>query len=671
MSIQEKILDLRKRINKYNEYYYSKDESIISDVEYDDLIKELEELEEKYPEYKDVNSPTSKVGYNISDNKFRKVKHKVPMLSLANTYNKKEIVEFIKRVYKNLVVDTKVSFALELKLDGLSISVFYKNGKLVQALTRGDGEFGEDVTENIFQISSIPKELRRKIDIEIRGEVVLPISSFEKINNNRIKNNLEPFANPRNAASGTLRQLDPEVVKERELDAYFYFLVDAEKYGFSKHDESIKFLEELNIKTTGVCEVINSADEIEKRINYWEENRKEKDYETDGLVIKINELNLWNELGNTSKTPRWAIAYKFPANTISTKLLDVTWQVGRTGKVTPVAELEEVFLSGSKIKRASLHNFQEIKKKGIMIGDTVFIEKAAEIIPQVVKCVKEVRNGKEIDIKEPEFCPSCNEKLVREAGQVDIKCINPECPSKIKSEIEYFTSRDGMNIIGLGSKIVDKFLKLGYIKDISDIYDLKNFKNELEKIDKMGERSISNLLNSIENSKNNDYDKILYSLGIPFVGKVASKILAKESKNIDVLMNMNYETLLSINGIGDIMAKEIVSFFKDEKKLKIISKLKSKGINFEIKNSAENISNNILDNKTFLVTGTLSNYTRSEINKKIEDYGGKILTSISKKLDYLIIGENPGSKLEKANKIQSIKILTEEDFENMLNNNFD
>ena len=586
------------------------------------------------------------------------------MLSLANSYNSGEVLDFIERIKKRIGNEQELKYCLEVKLDGLSISLTYEQGKLVRAVTRGDGYIGEDVTENIMQIESVVKELPQAIDIEIRGEVVLPLENFEKLNAARYEKGEELFANPRNAASGTLRQLDSRIVKERGLDAYFYFLVEAEKLGIKSHSESIKFLESLGIKTTGIFEILENSKQIDERIIFWEKEREKLPYETDGLVIKVDEINLWEEIGYTSKTPRWAIAYKFPAHQVSTILNDITWQVGRTGKLTPVAELEEVELSGSRVKRASLHNINEIQRKDIRIGDRVFIEKAAEIIPQVVKAIKEDRKGNEKIIVEPENCPICNHKLEREEGLVDIKCVNEECPAKIQGEIEYFVSRDALNIMGLGSKIVEKFIELGYIKNVADIYDLKNHREDLEKLDKMGKKSIDNLLSSIENSKTREYDKVIYSLGISFIGKVASKILAKSSKNIDNLSKMSFEELTTIDGIGEIAAKEIISYFSKEKNKNLIKTLKEKGLKFEItetENSQINENKNF-SGKTFLFTGTLKHFTRDQIKEEIEKLGGKNLSAVSKNLDYLIVGEKAGSKLKKAQEISSIKILTEEEF---------
>ena len=664
MNEKEKIFVQRQLLKKYSDAYYNENKSLISDYEYDKLLKELEELEKKYPEYASENSPTQNVGASVRENKFKKVEHVHPMLSLANSYNSGEVLDFIERIKKRIGNEQELKYCLEVKLDGLSISLTYEQGKLVRAVTRGDGYIGEDVTENIMQIESVVKELPQAIDMEIRGEVVLPLENFEKLNAARYEKGEELFANPRNAASGTLRQLDSRIVKERGLDAYFYFLVEAEKLGIKSHSESIKFLESLGIKTTGIFETLENSKQIDERIIFWEKEREKLPYETDGLVIKVDEINLWEEIGYTSKTPRWAIAYKFPAHQVSTILNDITWQVGRTGKLTPVAELEEVELSGSRVKRASLHNINEIQRKDIRIGDRVFIEKAAEIIPQVVKAIKEDRKGNEKIIVEPENCPVCNHKLEREEGLVDIKCVNEECPAKIQGEIEYFVSRDALNIMGLGSKIVEKFIELGYIKNVADIYDLKNHREDLEKLDKMGKKSIDNLLSSIENSKTREYDKVIYSLGISFIGKVASKILAKSSKNIDNLSKMSFEELTTIDGIGEIAAKEIISYFSKEKNKNLIKTLKEKGLKFEITETENSqiSENKNFSGKTFLFTGTLKHFTRDQIKEEIEKLGGKNLSAVSKNLDYLIVGEKAGSKLKKAQEISSIKILTEEEF---------
>lgn len=666
MKKEERIKELRELIEKYSYYYYTLNESLISDVEFDKLLKELEELEKINPQYSMFDSPTMQVGSSLKNTKFSKVTHKEKMLSLSNSYNIGEIEDFIKRVDKLLENRKKPSYVLEVKLDGLSISVTYKDGKLIQGVTRGDGVIGEDVTENILQIQSIPKFLKEKIDIEVRGEIVLPISKFQKINEKRLANGEEIFANPRNAASGTLRQLDPEIVKERGLDCYFYFVVGGEKYGIKTHREAFDFIEKIGLKTTGIDEVLTSVEEIDKRIEYWKDAREKLDYETDGMVLKVNEIEYWEVLGNTTKSPRWAIAYKFPAKQVSTKLLGITWQVGRTGKVTPVAELEEVEVSGSRVKRASLHNFDEIVRKDIKIGDKVFIEKAAEIIPQVVKSIKELRTGEEQEVLAPIVCPICGTTLEKEEGLVDLKCPNPSCPAKVQGRFEYFVSRDGMNIIGLGQKIVERFLELGYLNDVTDIYRLSEHREEMEGLEKMGKKSVENLLNSIEESKQREYSKVLYSLGIPEVGKFMANLLADESGSIDRLMVMTKDELLMINGVGEKVADSIINFFASEENLEIIEKLKGFGLNFSGEKQSK-VKKNIFEGKTFLVTGKLTKFTREGIKEEIEKFGGKNLSAVSKNLDYLIVGEKAGSKLKKAQEIDTIKIITEEEFFNIVN----
>lgn len=664
-NIEKEIKRLREEIERYNYYYYSMNESLISDVEYDKLLKNLEKLEKENPQFANELSPSVNVGSSLKDTKFEKVTHKSPMLSLSNSYNIGDIEDFMKRAEKIILQErsgkTKIDYVLEVKLDGLSISVTYEKGKLVKAVTRGDGIIGEDVTENVMQIKSVPKFLKENIDIEVRGEIVLPISKFHELNKKRMEEGEEIFANPRNAASGTLRQIDAEIVKERGLDCYFYFIVDSEKYNLLTHKDALDYIERLGLKTTGIGEVVESAEELEKRIEFWGTEREKLDYETDGMVIKVNSLELWNILGSTTKSPRWAIAYKFPAKQVSTKLLDITWQVGRTGKVTPVAELEEVEVSGSRVKRASLHNFDEIERKDIRIGDRVIIEKAAEIIPQVVKSIKEVRTGEEKIVVPPVNCPICNSVLEKEERLVDLKCVNKHCMGKVQGKIEYFVSRDGMNIIGLGERIIERFLELGFIKDITDIYNLKNFRQDIAGLEKMGEKSVENLLNSIEESKKRDYSKTLYALGIPYVGKFLGNLLAEKSKNIETLMNMTEEELLMIDGVGEKVAKSVYSFMREPVNIEIIEKLKNAGVNFTLLKENK-VEKDVFQGKNFLVTGKLEKFTRKEIQEEIEKFGGKNLSAVSKNLDYLIVGKDAGSKLKKAQDIGTIKILSEEEF---------
>ena len=679
--IKEKYEKLRKEIEKHNNLYYNEDNPIISDMEYDKLIRELRDLEEINPnlkvEYEIKNSkvgfgneksenenvsPTEKIG-GIASEKFSKVRHRVPMLSLSNTYNISEIEDFDKRVKKIIDVKKKIDYVLELKLDGLSISLIYENGVLKQGITRGDGQIGEDVTENIMEIKSIPKKLKEPISLEVRGEVILPISEFGRINQEREDEGEDVFANPRNAAAGTIRQLDKSIVKERKLDCYLYYLVNAEKYGMKTHKESIEYIEKLGFKTTKIFELYNDFGKLEKAIDVWKTKREKLDYETDGLVIKVNEFEHYDELGYTTKSPRWAIAYKFPAEQVKTKLYDVTFQVGRTGVVTPVAELEAVNLSGSVVKRASLHNFDEIRRKEIKIGDNVIIEKAAEIIPQVVNVVFEDRKGDEKDIEVPTNCPICDSELVKEEGQVALKCLNPQCPEKVKREIAYFVSRDAMNITGLGEKIVEKFIELGKIKTVVDIYSLKNYAEELENLEKMGKKSVENLINSIEESKKQGFSKVLYALGIPFVGKFNANLLTKNYNSIELLKEKSIEDLLEIKGIGDKVAVAVHTYLNDENNWAKIVALKEIGLQFEAeKAEEEKIEDNPIKGKSFLATGKLEKYKRNDIKDIILAKGGNYLSGVTKKLDYLIAGEKAGSKLSKAEEL-GVRVLTEEEFE--------
>ena len=671
--IQEKYTKLRNEIEYHNNLYYNEDNPIISDMEYDFLIRELKELEQKYPELLEYNkngenSPTEKIGGTASE-KFSKVRHRVPMLSLSNTYNISEIEDFDKRVKKIILAENiennskELEYILELKLDGLSISLIYENGMLVQAVTRGDGQVGEDVTENIREIPTIPKKLKENISLEVRGEIILPISSFNRINQEREDEGEDVFANPRNAASGTIRQLDKTIVAERGLDCYLYYLVNAENYGIKTHLESIEYIEKLGFKTTKIFEKYTDFKKLEEAIDKWHDDRKKLDYETDGLVIKVNNFSLYEILGYTTKSPRWAIAYKFPAEQVKTKLMDVTFQVGRTGVITPVAELEAVNLSGSVVKRASLHNFDEIRRKDIKIGDNVIVEKAAEIIPQVVNVVFDDRTGEEIEIQEPANCPVCNSELAHEEGLVALKCHNPLCPEKVKRQIAYFVSRDAMNISGLGDKIVEKFIELGKIKTIVDIYSLKEYREELENLEKMGQKSVDNLINNIEASKNRDFSKVLYALGIPFVGKFNANLLTKNFKNIENLKNQSIENLLAVKGIGNKVAIAVNTFLNNENNWKIITDLQNIGLQFAINESdLKEIADNPIKGKNFLATGKLQKYKRNDIKDIILSKGGNYLSAVSKNLNFLIAGEKAGSKLEKAEKL-GIRVLTEEEFE--------
>lgn len=656
-------LKLKEDINKYNYHYYEKNESLISDKEFDDLLVKLSEMEQKFPHFKDNMSPTSKVGGFVSE-KFSKVKHTTSMLSLSNTYNIGDIKDFNNRIQKILNTSTPLEYVLELKLDGISISLIYEKGILKKAVTRGDGVYGEDVTQNVMQIENVPLKLSEDIDIEVRGEIILPISNFNKINEIREINGEAVFANPRNAASGTIRQLDENIVKERGLACYLYYVVNPTNFGIKTHIESVNLLKKLGFSTTNVFEIYKNFDEIEKAIESWNIKRKKLDYETDGLVFKVNDLMLYDVLGFTAKSPRWAIAYKFKPEQAITKIKSIDYQVGRTGVVTPVANFEPINLSGSIVKRASLHNFDEIYKKDIRIFDKVVVEKAAEIIPQVINVLFDKRDGSEIVINKPSICPSCNYELHTFEDIVAIKCINPYCPEKILRLIEYFVSRDCMNIKGLGTKITKKLIDMGFITNILDLYNLKNMRDKLIELDKMGEKNVDNLLNSIEESINNSYEKVIYSLGINYVGKTTASLICEKYTNIDELMSANIAELSDIKGVGIKVATSIYEYFQTDNARRIIASLKQIGFKLEYEEK-ELLHNENISGKSFLATGTFTNFKREDIKDIIKKYNGIYLSAVSKNLDYLIVGEKAGSKLKKANDL-NINILTEDEFIKMI-----
>ena len=663
-NIKKRYEELINLLHKYNYYYYEKNESLVSDVEYDTMLKEVEALEEKYPEIKSKNSPTDKVGSHFKDTKFNKVTHKQAMLSLSNSYNIGDVADFIVRAKKT--IDEEMEYALELKLDGLSISVIYEDGRLVQAITRGDGVIGEDVTENIMEIESIPHYLKERVSLEVRGEIVFPLAKFGELNARRLANGEEVFANPRNAASGTIRQLDASIVKDRELDCYFYYLVNGENYGITKHKESFEYIEKMGLKTSGVCEVCKSIEELEERIIYWEKERHSLPYETDGLVIKINDYEHHALLGNTTKAPRWSIAYKFPAKQVTTRMLGVTYQVGRTGAVTPVAELEAVEVSGSVVRRASLHNFDEVRRKDIKIGDKVFIEKAAEIIPQVIKVVKEERTGEEQEIIPPTHCPICDTELLQEEGLVALKCPNPNCDAKTQRKIEYFVSRDAMNVDGLSEATLQKMIDVGLLNEIYDLFTLKDHKEEILELEGFGEKSYQNLINAINDSKQPALANFIYSLGIPNVGLSNAKLICKHFKeDFNAIREADAEDFIAIDQIGPMIAEAMVSYFHTPHNQKILEQL-LQYVQFEKKEESK--TEQILEGKTFVVTGSLDHFdNRKQLKEEIEQMGGKVTGSVSKKTDYLINNDkmSQSSKNKKAMEL-NIPILSEEDFLNLI-----
>lgn len=653
-----KIMDeLIEKINKASIEYYVNDNPTITDQEYDDYYNELLRLEKKYPELKKSNSPTLRVGGKVVD-KFEKVTHDTPMLSFDDIFNEDEIVLFDERIRKSC---PNASYTLEPKMDGLSGSLLYKNGVLVRAATRGDGLIGENITHNVETIKSVPLKLNKALDIEVRGEIYMSKASFEKCNKEREKNGENLFANPRNAAAGSVRQLDSKIAAKRNLDFMAYFLPNPEKYGIKTQEESLKLLKELGFKTNyklngiakGVNDIISYIDDLGKK-------RPDLPFEIDGVVLKVNSLDDEAKLGFTERVPRWGIAYKFPAEEVLTTLKDIKFTVGRTGKITPNAIFSPVHVAGSIVSKATLHNEDYCLDKDVRVGDVISIRKAGDVIPEVVEVKKERRTGNEVLFKMIENCPMCSSKLVKE--DANYFCKNSLCPARKIEGLIHFASRDTMNIDGLGERIIEDFYNMGFIKSISDIYLLSNHKEDLIELEGFGEKSVNNLLNSIENSKNNSLEKVLFALGIRHVGKKTAKIIAKRYKTIDNLINASEEELTSVNDIGEIIAKSIKEYLSDSNNLNLIEDLKKLGLNFEYKNEGEDDK---LSGMTFVLTGTLEKYKRDELTKILENKGAKVTSSVTKKTSAVIVGDKPGSKYDKALKL-GITIYNEKDVENII-----
>lgn len=656
MDIKKRIDELKEIIFRANREYYMLDNSIISDQEYDRYMQELMTLEEKYPEYKTNDSPTQIVGSKVLD-KFAKVTHKIPMLSLGNIFNESEIINFDKRIRKEI---DNPKYVCELKIDGLSVSVTYKNGILIQGATRGDGTIGEDITNNVMTIKSLPHTLNQKIDIEVRGEIYMRKDVFEKINEQRAKEGRSLLQNPRNAASGSVHQLDYNITKNRHLDCFIYHLPNPFDYDIYTHHEALEFMEKLGFVVNSNRILANNIKEVIDYINYWTENRNTLPYEIDGIVIKLDDINSQNKLGFTARTPKWATAYKFPAEIVKTRLIDIIFTVGRTGKITPNAVLEPVKIAGSTIARATLHNEDNVVYKDIRINDKVLIRKAGDVIPEVVCADKNERNGSEKKFVMIENCPICNTKLIRKEKEADYYCPNINCDARKVETIIHFAERGAMNIEGLGENVIEDLYNQGFIKKITDIYHLEKYEQELVLLEGFGPKLISNLKEGIENSKQNSLEKLIFGLGIRQVGSKTAKILARQFKDIDNLIEADYEKLNNINDIGPIIAKNIVDYFKDPQNLELISELKELGINTKYLTQESEEKEEFL-NKKFVLTGTLTNITREQAQKLIENYGGSVSNSVSSKTNALIVGENPGSKYDKAIKL-NIPIWNEEEF---------
>lgn len=671
MSIQaqKKIEELRKQILDHDHKYYVLADPVISDSEYDMLVKELEKLESENPDLITPDSPTQRVGKDLTK-VFNPVQHKIPMLSLANTYSEEDLFDFDRRVKEGLPESETIRYVVELKIDGASVSIHYINGYLQSGATRGDGVIGEEITANVKTIKTVP--LRLKIpssrtypinDIEVRGEIYMKIGDFLKLNKEREIAGEKLFANPRNSAAGTLKMQDPRIVSKRKLSMFAYSIVGNEEV-VSSQSENLKLLSEFGFVVnpeTKLCSDIHEALEFCRKL---ETKRESLPYEIDGAVIKVNSLKQQKILGNIAKSPRWAVAYKFKARQAFSRLNDITWQVGRTGTITPVAELEPVFLSGSTISRATLHNFDEIKRKDIRIGDKVILEKGGDVIPKIVGVVLKERDINSKPIVPPSKCPVCGSNLFKPEDEVALYCENSECPAQIRGRLEHFASRGAMDIEGLGEALINIFVDKGLLNTYDEIYNLKNHRKELIDIERLGAKSIDKLLNAIEKSKKQPFSKVLYALGIRYVGAGAAKKLASWFNSIDELISAPEEEILGIHEIGESISQSIKTFFSNVKNLQIIERLKSDGLVF--KSEKKLLNKNVLLNKTFVLTGSLSELSREEAKDKIIALGGKVISSISKKTDYLVVGEKPGSKFDKA-KALAIKIINEKEFIELLN----
>lgn len=658
--IKERIDYLRSEINRHNQLYYQKSEPEISDFDYDQLIKELQKLEDHYPEFKIETSPTQFFGSDLSDIQ-KNIPHKIRMYSLENAYSLNEVKQFLYKISEEFKSFPEV--LCEQKIDGLSINLFYKEGHLQYATTRGDGFVGEIVTDNIKTIKSIPQDIPFHGEIEIRGEVYLPHESFLKINEERELEGLKLFANPRNAASGSLKLKSAEDVEKRQLQAFIYSIGFCSERLVQSQSELLELLKSFQFPVNPHYLKAHNMNEVENFCNYWDKERNHLKYDTDGIVIKINSFHLQEELSYTSKSPKWAIAYKFKAEEKITELLDVQFQVGRTGAITPVAVLKPVFIAGSQVSRATLHNEEEIERLDLRIGDQVKIIKSGEIIPKVLGISGSNRPGIENKVKFPTLCPVCMHPLKKEDTGAITYCINALCPAQLQRRIEHFTSREAMDIEGLGPSNIKTFIEEGLIKSIEDIYNLDY--NKIQSIDRQGEKSADNLKKAIHDSKNQVFYRLLFALGIRFVGSKTAKVLCQHYQNIDQLMNATYEQLIEIPEIGDKIALSVVDFFMQEDNRNLIKNLKIIGLNF--KSESKGKINSSISNKKFLVTGTMNQFNRTELHDIIEKNGGIIISAVSKNLDYLIVGENSGSKLEKAKKINTVNIISEEEFLKLIN----
>ncbi|MFC0523664.1 NAD-dependent DNA ligase LigA [Pontibacillus salicampi] len=663
MNSQERIQELRKELEKYNYEYHVLDTPSVSDYEYDKRMQELVSLEEEYPELITADSPSQRVGGKPLD-AFEKVQHVIPMLSLGNAFNEEDLRDFDKRVQDG--IGEQVSYVCELKIDGLAISLRYEDGLFVQGATRGDGTTGEDITVNLRTIRSIPLRMPEGETIEVRGEAFMPHRSFIALNEAKEENGEEPFANPRNAAAGSLRQLDPKIAASRNLDIFLYGVGQWDAGELESHSERLEYLKKLGFKTNPEWRKCATIEEVIAYVQEWTEARNQLNYEIDGIVIKVDHLDQQEELGFTAKGPRWAIAYKFPAEEAITKLTDIELSVGRTGAVTPTAILEPVKVAGTTVQRASLHNEDLIREKDIRIGDTVVIKKAGDIIPEVVRVVWDERTGDEEEYHMPEACPECGSDLERLEEEVALRCINPNCPAQLREGLIHFVSRNAMNIDGLGEKVIALLFRENLVHTIADLYKLD--KEELLKLERMGEKSADNLLEAIEASKQNSLERLLFGLGIRFVGSKAATTLAQHFETMDRLREATFEELIEIHDVGEKLADSVVRYFEKPQVLELMEELHSLGLNLEYlgPKKSEQIEDSLLSGKTVVITGKMEIFSRSEAKEKVEAYGGKVTGSVSKKTDIVIAGEDAGSKLEKAQEL-GIEVWDEQRLQEALN----
>ena len=651
-----RIEEITKLLEKYNYEYYVLDNPSVSDAEYDRLMQELIALETKYPELKSPLSPSQRVGGQVQD-EFKKVTHKRMMLSLANAFNEADLRDFDKKIRDVLGVD-KVKYMAEMKIDGLGISLVYRKN-LLYAATRGDGTIGEDVTSNVITIKSVPSHIDCEDELEIRGEVFMPKKSLQKLNEIREKTGEPLFANARNAAAGSIRQLDSSIAASRGLDGFWYYFVNAKDFGIRYHSEALNYADKLGFKTNPERRLCNGIDEVISYIEEYTEKRPSLAYDIDGIVIKVDDMDTYDKLGYTSKTPRWAIAYKFPPEEVITKLTDIIYTVGRTGKITPNAVLEPVRVAGSLVQRATLHNEDFIKDKDLMIGDYVVLRKAGDVIPEVVRVVKERRTNDVLPYRMITNCPVCGSPLVR----VDAMhfCVNPHCEAKKIEGIIHFSSRDAMDIEGMGEKVVEQFFNQGFIKSIADIYDLGQYREDIISLDGWKDKSIDNLLDAIEKSKENSLEKVLFGLGIKEVGAKMAKTLARKYLDIDALSQASEEELTEIPDVGPVLTKSLVNWFSDERNQQLIAALKDKGVNFKYIGNTVKAAGSYFSGKTVVLTGTLSSMGRKEATTLLEDVGAKVTGSVSKATDCVIAGVEAGSKLDKAQQL-GIQVLDEQEF---------